>query len=345
MLNFEDFAQQDFYTTANHISQFEHVESQLIFGEPSYQTISIVIPTYKRAYLLKEALESCLLQTKKDFNIVIADNNPVRDDETELLIRTMPDRRIVYYKNEENMGPLANFNRCIELADCDFCVFLCSDDLLDINFLKSVQQMIDKHPSADMLLPQKDIIYSHKTRKMKGYNIVLRMFAKFLRNPVAVRLTPRDFMLFYQAGGPSGIVYRKDAFLELGGFNPEWHPTGDNILHIHFTAMKEVYLVSVDSGDYRMLDNISLENGMSNIYLIQNYLFRKKFISKYNKYTWADNFYKGYVYYRLKVDRTGFFSVSDIRKAIGKCNVFHYLFFVSVWVFHYIKLPFRIRRW
>ena len=45
---------------------------------------TIAIPTYKRADLLKEAIDSCLAQkTNIPFVIMIVDNNPERDCKTD----------------------------------------------------------------------------------------------------------------------------------------------------------------------------------------------------------------------------------------------------------------------
>lgn len=345
MMSFDAFAKEEFYQTVNHMEQYAHVQSRLISGTPSYKKVSIVIPTYKRAHLLKEALDSCLDQTDDDYNIVIADNVPERDDETEKLIHELNDSRIVYYKNEENIGALGNFNRCIELSDCDYCIFLCSDDLLSKNLVEDIKRLTSKHPDSDMLLPQKAIVYPERTYKMKGYSPLLRLAGQIANRPVAVKITPEDFMVYYAPGGPSGIIYKRSAFMELGGFNPEWHPTGDNILHIYMAHMTNVYLLNIDSGEYRMIENITSESNMLNNFLIQNYLFRVDYVRHFKKFGWVDRFYKGYVFYRLARDNKGYFNKLDVRKHIGYTHFTDFLFNRLVWGIHFVKLPFRIRWW
>lgn len=344
MLSYEEFAKEDFYTRRNYLRSYHPIKSQLIYGKERFSRFAIVIPTYKRASLLKEALESCFQQRDSDITIIVSDNNTERNDETEKLIREIDDHRILYYKNQENMGPLANFNRCIELANCEYCVFLCSDDLLDSQYLQKVSTFLERHPDSDMILPAKDIVYPKRTYHMGGYSSVLRMAERIFKKSVCLRLSPKDFMIYYPAGGPSGIVYKKSSFIDIGGFNPRWHPTGDNILHIFMTTLKNVYLWSENSGQYRMLDNISSEKDMPKIYLLQNYLFRMAFLHKFNTGYWVKNFYKGNIYYRTKADRMGVYPKEEIREVVGKVHFLHYLFFLCTWCISFIGLPFRIRR-
>ena len=99
---------------------------------PEGAKYTIAIPTYKRANLLKEAIESCLIQkTTTPFAIIVVDNNPERECETEQLLREYnPIPNLSYYKNTENVGMTGNWNKLFELAQTDFVVMLHDDDLL-----------------------------------------------------------------------------------------------------------------------------------------------------------------------------------------------------------------------
>ena len=140
------FINKDFY------SKHSHVNSLLIkaskFAEPL--KYSIVIPTYGRADLLKDALESCFRQTYSgDIEILVVDNDPVRENATEELISEISDDRIAYYKNAENIGCLPNFNRCIELAKSEYIIMLHTDDLLDSGFLDTVIPLLEDNADID----------------------------------------------------------------------------------------------------------------------------------------------------------------------------------------------------
>ena len=116
----------------NYFKQYEHVQSILICGagEKTNVKFSIVIPTYKRVETLKDAIQSSLNQDgEHDYNIIIVDNNPIRDDETESFIKGLGSPKVKYYKNSTNIGMTANMNRCIELSEGEYAVLLHDDDI------------------------------------------------------------------------------------------------------------------------------------------------------------------------------------------------------------------------
>ena len=61
---------------------------------------SITIPAYKRSYL-KEAIDSCLAQTYKDFELIIV--NDASPEDLDSIVNSYSDNRIRYYKNETNI--------------------------------------------------------------------------------------------------------------------------------------------------------------------------------------------------------------------------------------------------
>lgn len=98
--------------------------------------VSIAIPTYKRADLLKYALDSALNQIGFDnFEVIVIDNNPERGCETERLMLSYKNDRISYYKNCDNIGMVNNWNQCINLSKSKWLTILHDDDAIHSNFL------------------------------------------------------------------------------------------------------------------------------------------------------------------------------------------------------------------
>jgi glycosyltransferase involved in cell wall biosynthesis len=88
--------------------------------------VTVGIPTYNRAALLKEALESVLAQTYSKFRLVISDN--ASTDETSEVVASYGDARIDYIRAERNIGMIGNFNRLINLRTREFLMLLPDDD-------------------------------------------------------------------------------------------------------------------------------------------------------------------------------------------------------------------------
>lgn len=92
--------------------------------------VSILIPVYNRELLLEECIQSALNQTYDNFEVVIVDN--ASTDKTWKVCQAWAERddRIRIYRNDENIGPVRNWQRCLDEATGEFCKFLFSDDKL-----------------------------------------------------------------------------------------------------------------------------------------------------------------------------------------------------------------------
>ncbi len=89
--------------------------------------ISIIVPTYNRARLVAETIDSILKQSFRDFELIIVDN--CSTDDTEKVIKGYSDGRIRYFKND-NAGVIAvNRNYGISQARGEYIAFCDDDDL------------------------------------------------------------------------------------------------------------------------------------------------------------------------------------------------------------------------
>ena len=340
MLDIKEFAKLDFLKNENNFKKNSHVDSKLILGNESTNPfISISIPTFGRADLLKEAIESCLDQLDyENFNIVITDNDPERDNATEKMIKSFRHEKTIYYKNRENIGALANFNRCIEKSNGTYCIMLCTDDLLKSDYLKKVSELVKKYPDGDMFLPQKTVLYGKRQVKTKGYHSIGRMMERLAGlNGLAFKLRIEDFILYNPGGGPTGIVYKRESFLEQGGFDPNQHPTGDRIFYQRMTKNKVVYLTLLDSGLYRFIDNISLEKGIYTVFMEQDYHVGRQLADTRGRRDWFERYFRGWTYYRLhkpKNKKAGIvFELERIERMLGRePSIFDFAFFCGIWM-------------
>jgi len=107
----------------------------------SYPEITVVIPTYNRAKLLRNAVESVLQQTFQDFEIIIIDDNS--SDNTEQIVYQFNDQRIKYIKKLKNEGAAAARNTGILCAAGRYIAFLDDDDLWTKDKLFSQLKGID----------------------------------------------------------------------------------------------------------------------------------------------------------------------------------------------------------
>src|SRR5262245_21012221 len=89
--------------------------------------VSIILPTYNRAKLIMETIESVLNQTYSNLELIIIDDGS--NDNTEELITQIQDERIKFHKAGRIgiVGKIKNIG--IEKATGDLIAFIDSDDL------------------------------------------------------------------------------------------------------------------------------------------------------------------------------------------------------------------------
>lgn len=120
--------------------------------------LSIGLPVYNRAKLLRKSLDSLLDQTFKDFDLIISDN--ASTDDTEAICReyAQRDRRIRYYRNPSNIGAPRNFNRTFELSSGKYFKWATSDDVCGPQFLELALGVLERDPAVVLCYAKTTII-------------------------------------------------------------------------------------------------------------------------------------------------------------------------------------------
>lgn len=107
---------------------------------------SVTIPAYKSNYL-KECIESILVQTYTNFELVIV--NDASPEDLDSIVCQFDDCRIRYYKNEKNCGAINvvdNWNICLNYSQGDYIICLGDDDKLLPNSLEVYKSLIEDFP-------------------------------------------------------------------------------------------------------------------------------------------------------------------------------------------------------
>lgn len=111
---------------------------------------TIAIPCYKNKFL-KEALDSILIQTYYNYEIVILNDKSPYDIDS--IVSNYHDKRIRYYKNEINCGAfniINNWNKCLELSEGDYIIMMGDDDILLPECLSTYIELIKQYPNLNV---------------------------------------------------------------------------------------------------------------------------------------------------------------------------------------------------
>ena len=89
---------------------------------------SVVMTVYNAERYLRQAIESVLSQTMKDFELIIV-NDCSTDSSEEIIKSYLSDKRIWYFKNEKNLKVSKSRNFGVSKASADYVAFIDSDDI------------------------------------------------------------------------------------------------------------------------------------------------------------------------------------------------------------------------
>jgi len=188
--------------------------------------ISVVIPTYNRAGLLKKAVDSVLGQTFRDFELIVVDDGS--DDGKGDLLAAYGGRLCAL--RQENRGHSAARNRGIAAARGEWIAFLDSDDWWDARKLTIQLGEMERNPDYPVSHTQevwyrrgKFLAQKKIHRKPNGY-----IFEKCL-SLCCVSV--------------STAIIRRSLLIEIGGFDEGFPCCGDYDLWVRLSAQHPFLLV------------------------------------------------------------------------------------------------------
>jgi glycosyltransferase involved in cell wall biosynthesis len=151
--------------------------------EPRPLSVSVIIPTYNRAALLRAAIESVLNQTRVPEEIIVIDDGST--DATEGLLREFGSQ--IRAIRQPNRGRSAARNAGLRVARGELILFLDSDDLLQPHCVERCARLLELHPDVDVIYSDAYVIdgagdivgrYSHALRGTRPSGMILGELAR-----------------------------------------------------------------------------------------------------------------------------------------------------------------------
>jgi GT2 family glycosyltransferase len=173
--------------------------------------VTVVIPAFRAAKYIAEALDSVCAQTFTDFEIVVVnDVSPDTDELEEVLSRYR--ERVTYLKRDRNGGPGAARNTGILAARGEYVAFLDADDYWDPTFLAEQMAFFERHPDVSLVYSDASW-FLDSSRAVVG---TLMTQAPSRGEPTFERLTRQECTI-----GTSAVVVRREAVVTAGLFDPD----------------------------------------------------------------------------------------------------------------------------
>lgn len=266
--------------------------------------VSVVIPVYNGSNFLREAIDSVLNQTYKDYEIIVIDDGST--DDTWSIMESYGDLIRGYHK--KNGGTASALNFGIQKMKGDWFAWLSHDDLWMAEKLET-QILFHNHHSHLLGSYTNFIVVDEKKVKLEVHNCLP------LDNSTAFRI---EFLGNFIAGDT--VLIHKKIFDEMGFFNEKLRVTQDYDMWLRIIHKYDLGVVPEPLTQIRFhpnqdtQKNLHLINGEFKHLIIQNFEsfdIRKLFDDfPYNNY----NELQSYAYYWFANDicyRYGWPDIAD----------------------------------
>lgn len=174
--------------------------------------VTIAMPTYNRASLyLEDALNRAFGQSYDNIEVLVSDN--FSTDRTPDIVERFADSRLRFYRQERNVGQLANMNFLIDNANGDYFLMYHDDDQIDRDFIETCVKAAEYKKDVGLILTGARVIDEHGT--------VLRE-----KENEAQGLPFDDFLLLWFQKGITlflcSSLFNTNVLRKANGFNPKY---------------------------------------------------------------------------------------------------------------------------
>lgn len=204
------------------------ISNDLADSSQSNDIVTVVIPTYNRAGLLRRAIDSIRQQSNQAWKLVVIDNASP-DNTTEVVAELMrEDARISYHRHSENIGMLPNWDFAVSAIETDYFALLCDDDYVLPGFLTAVMSEMHRNPGLGLCFGSAVIVDGAGQRLGAAPNEMATGYYAAGEGASA--------MLKLQHPATPAIVFRSKCVNLVGGFDQRSHFVADldMILRVSF---------------------------------------------------------------------------------------------------------------
>jgi len=174
--------------------------------------ISVLMSVYNGEKFLKEAIDSVVNQTFRDFEFIIIDD--ASTDSSANIIKSYQDDRIFYFGNEKNLGLTKSLNKALAFAKGEFIARIDYDDICYQDRFEKQMKYIDEHKDCK-------ILFSDITKIDDSGNAI----------PSYSRIRSSEdiyyLMHFINPVIHPTVLIKKELLIDAGGFNEEYQYAQD----------------------------------------------------------------------------------------------------------------------
>jgi hypothetical protein len=200
--------------------------------------VTFVVPCYKLAHLLPECLNSILMQTYPDFEVLVMDN--CSPDQTPEVAKSLQDPRLQHVRNETNIGHVRNFNKGIMMARGKYVWLVSADDfLISPHALSRYVDMMERNPQAGYVFSCATTAQgANQTREIPSYAYAGKVDRIWNGRVFLKRLIRNNCIIM------SSVMARKECLVKVGMFSLDMPHANDWYLWLSMALLYDVAYLS-----------------------------------------------------------------------------------------------------
>ena len=236
-------------------------------------SFSIIMPTFNRKHCIKNAIDSLLAQTYKNYELIVIDDGSIDGTEEYLFEnykKELKNEKIKFIKFKKNNGVCVARNEGIKTAKNEWIGYLDTDNVMYSDYLKTFAKFINKNTGSKNFYAQGKTI-------QEGF-----IFGNEFDFEKLIVENFIDLNVF---------IHHKDLFKQYGGFDVDLKRAVDWDLIIRYTKDNPAFFIKkilLDYDNNKNVFRISTTESLADAYkkIILKYyqtLPNEEFVAKYRK--------------------------------------------------------------
>lgn len=173
--------------------------------------VTVMIPTYNQSAYLGKCIESALEQDCPNLEVVVSDDAST-DDTREIVAPFLQDSRLKYYRNEKNLGRVANYRQTLHhRAGGDYVINLDGDDwFVNPSYIRKAAELLGSDPGIVCVLGNITVFLEAENRFKEALNAHLRLPRVMNGNDFFINYPDLDFTFSHLS-----VLYRRKEAVAL----------------------------------------------------------------------------------------------------------------------------------
>ncbi|WP_316771004.1 glycosyltransferase family 2 protein [Pedobacter frigiditerrae] len=203
-------------------------------------TISVIMPVYNGEKFLRDAIDSILVQSFGDFEFIIINDGST--DDSEKIILSYKDRRIVYVKNDVNLKLIKTLNKGVAIARGKYIARMDADDVSLPSRFDTQLKYFNQHPDVGIVNGRSLYLYlSGQIKKPPFYcsieetHPLLQPFENTICHPAVMLVSDLLKKNNYKDDGTALHIEDWELWLRLYSKGVKCITTNEYLLHYRIT--------------------------------------------------------------------------------------------------------------